>query len=99
MCETVEQYFDSIHIARNIRDGIEYVNKSAREYVFRDHQWDSENEWRERGVWDVCCLTKLVECDGDGMFGCLDYDMNHDDDVNIPEVALRIATEKGWVRV
>lgn len=98
MCETVAQYFKSIHIARNIRDCVEYVNETTREYVFRDPDWDSEKEWRDRGVRDVCCLSKLVECDGDGMFGKLDYCMGNDDDVSIPEIALRIVTEDGWKR-
>lgn len=90
MCETVAQYFKSIHIARNIRDGIEYRNTNTGECVFRDSQFDSEREWEMRGVWDVCCITKFS---GD------EYDPNNDEDIDIPEVALRIATEKGWVRM
>lgn len=92
MCETVLEYFKSIHVARDIRDGVEYRNEATGELVFRDAQFDSEAEWRLRGVWDVCCLTRLTGDDG------LEYDMGNDDDVSIPEIALRIVTEDGWKR-
>lgn len=99
MCETVLEFFKSIHVARDIRDGREYWNTLTKEYVFRDPEYDGEREWEMRGVRDVCCLTELVPCDGDGMFGEWDYAASNDDDVSIPEVALRIVTEKGWVPV
>lgn len=100
MCETVLQFFKSIHIARDIRDGKEFWNPLTKEYVFRDPDWDTEQEWEDRGVWDVCCLDKLKPTEDEpGMFGEWDYDLDGEEDIAIPEVALRIATEKGWLPV
>lgn len=103
MCETVLEYFKSIHVARDIRDYVNWWNENTLEYVFRDEGWDSESEWTKRGVWDVCCLSRLVEGgdDGESMppFDAYSYDPDSDYDVSIPEIALRIATEDGWLRI
>jgi len=87
-------------IADGIRHGEEWWNPLTDEYVFRDHQYDSEDEWRWRGVWDVCCLTKLGEPDDSDLPSPLNrYDPNNDTDVQIEDIARRIEREPGWQRV
>ena len=102
MCETVLEYFKSIHVARDIRDYVNWWNERTLEYVFRDEDYDSEDEWRKRDTWDVCCISKLVDGEGDGEskppFDRYGYSPSGDDDVSIPEIALRIVTEDGWKR-
>ena len=83
----IAKLLSSAKIARNIRNYVEYVNRLTGECVFRDVDFDSEDAWTDRGVWDVCCITKLV--DGE-------YNPSNDDDVSIRDVAFRIATEDGW---
>ena len=100
MVETVLQYFQSLHVARNIRDYVNYWNELTGEYVFRDEGFDTEEMWRDRGVWDVCCITMLDRPQEGWPENIIDlYRSINDDDIAIPKVALRIATEKGWRRV
>lgn len=63
MCETVGQFFQSIFVARDIREGAEWRNELTKERV-------------------ACGQTR-----------------DRDDDVRIASAALRIVTERGWVRV
>lgn len=87
-------------VERDIRNFVNYWNPGTWEYVFRDEDYDSEEAWADRDTWDVCCITKLGD-DGDvavphpyDMYKC-----DNDADVDIREIALRIATEPGWVRL
>lgn len=85
-------------IEADVRGGVEFWNPQTREYVFRDEQFDTESEWDERGVHDVCCITRL--CDIVGVPHPYDsYEPSNDDNIDIREVSARIAAEPGWVRL
>lgn len=100
MCESVTDRFKSMFVASGLRNHDSWWNPLTKEYVFRDEQYDSEDEWRKREVWDVCCLSRLVRAeDGHGMFGEYDYCPSNDYDIDIKAVARRIATEPGWEMV
>ena len=86
--------FRAPRVERDIRGGVEFVNVLTGEYVFMDPEYDSEDAWAERGVWDVCCITKLVHKLVEDRFGM--YAPSNDVDVDISEVSMRIATEPGW---
>jgi len=79
----VSQFFRSIFIRRQIWEGKEFVNDLTNQVVYKDPYWDSESEWEARGVRNVCCLGSCDHC-------------SDDVDVDIDEIALRIACEDDW---
>lgn len=46
MCETVGQFFQSIFVARDIREGAEWVNETTRERVARGETRDRTDDVR-----------------------------------------------------
>lgn len=99
MCETVLEYFRSIHVARDIRDGASYWNPMTGEEIYYDKDYDEPPATLERGCSKYTfCISQLGGDEGMTFEERLAMGWV-DDDIDREEAALRIVTEKGWVRL